>query len=160
MRGIDKSGVLITGGCGDIGLAVAGRFLEAGARVVLADLFSAKKGKAAVKKLESPDVAFVSCDVTRAASVDAAFAGAMKFLGRLDTVFATRELLLTSRFSPPPKRHGHQPTPSISPAASSPRNVRRESCVGIAVKRAAAEGLFYSRAHGCRICRFQTARAI
>jgi NAD(P)-dependent dehydrogenase (short-subunit alcohol dehydrogenase family) len=98
MRGIDKSGVLITGGCGDIGLAVAGRFLEAGARVVLADLFSAKKGKAVVKKLESPDVAFVSCDVTRAASVDAAFAAAMKFLGRLDTVICNAGIALNESF--------------------------------------------------------------
>jgi glucose 1-dehydrogenase len=87
MRGIDKSGVFITGGCGDIGLAVARRFLEAGARVMLADLVSEQKAKALIKKkLKSPDVSFVSCDVTRAASVDAAFAAGRKFLGRLDTV--------------------------------------------------------------------------
>ena len=62
MRGIDKSGVFITGGCGDIGLAVAKRFLEAGARVMVADLLSAKKGKDVVtNKLNSPNASFVSC---------------------------------------------------------------------------------------------------
>jgi 3-oxoacyl-[acyl-carrier protein] reductase len=87
MRGIDKSGVFITGGCGDIGLAVAARFLDAGARVVLADRLAANKGKTiAQKKLKSQNVSFVSCDVTQAASVDAAIAAACKYLGRLDTV--------------------------------------------------------------------------
>jgi len=99
MRGIDKSGVLITGGCGDIGLAVARRFLDAGARVMLADRLSARKGKALIaRKLESRDVAFVSCDVTRTASLDAAFAAAMKFLGRLDTVICNAGIALNESF--------------------------------------------------------------
>jgi NAD(P)-dependent dehydrogenase (short-subunit alcohol dehydrogenase family) len=99
MRGIEKSGVLITGGCGDIGLAVAGRFLEAGARVVLADRIPAGKGKAIVgKKLGSSNASFVSCDVTRAASVDGAFATAMKFLGRLDTVICNAGIALNEPF--------------------------------------------------------------
>jgi NAD(P)-dependent dehydrogenase (short-subunit alcohol dehydrogenase family) len=87
MRGIDQTGVLITGGCGDIGLAVASRFLEAGARVMLADRLSGTKGRTVLKNnFKSAHAAFVSCDVTRAASVDAAFAAARKFLGRIDTV--------------------------------------------------------------------------
>jgi NAD(P)-dependent dehydrogenase (short-subunit alcohol dehydrogenase family) len=99
MRGIEKSGVLITGGCGDIGLAVAGRFLEAGARVVLADRIPAGKGKAIVgKKLGSSNASFVSCDVTRAASVDGAFAAAMKFLRRLDTVICNAGIALNEPF--------------------------------------------------------------
>jgi NAD(P)-dependent dehydrogenase (short-subunit alcohol dehydrogenase family) len=99
MRGIDKSGVFITGGCGDIGLAVAKRFLEAGARVMVADLLSAKKGKDVVaNKLKSPNASFVSCDVTRAASVDGAFAAAIKFLGRLDTVVCNAGIALNEPF--------------------------------------------------------------
>lgn len=87
MRGIDKSGVLITGGCGDIGLAVASRFLEAGARVVLADRLPPGRGNAVLKKhFDSPHATYVSCDVRRATSIDSAFAAAQKFLGRLDTV--------------------------------------------------------------------------
>jgi NAD(P)-dependent dehydrogenase (short-subunit alcohol dehydrogenase family) len=99
MRGIDKSGVLITGGCGDIGLAVAGRFLKAGARVVLADLLTAEKGRALTRrKLKSPRVSFVPCDVTRAESVDAAFAAALKFLGRLDTVICNAGIARNESF--------------------------------------------------------------
>jgi NAD(P)-dependent dehydrogenase (short-subunit alcohol dehydrogenase family) len=99
MRGIDKSGVFITGGCGDIGIAVASRFLDAGARVMLGDLLSAEKGKAVIqRKLKSPDVSFVSCDVTRAASVDAAFAAAKQFLGRLDTVICNAGIALNEPF--------------------------------------------------------------
>jgi len=60
MRGIDKSGVLITGGCGDIGLAVARRFLQAGARVMLADVMNLEKGAALLKKkLNSRNAGFV-----------------------------------------------------------------------------------------------------
>lgn len=99
MRGIDKTGVLITGGCGDIGLAVARRFLEAGARVMVADRLSAAKGRAVVeRKLHSRKAAFVSCDVTQAASVDAAFAAALKFLGRLDTVICNAGIALNEPF--------------------------------------------------------------
>jgi NAD(P)-dependent dehydrogenase (short-subunit alcohol dehydrogenase family) len=99
MRGIDRSGVFITGGCGDIGLAVAQRFLQAGARVVLADLLSAQKGRALIKKkLDSPNAAFVSCDVTRAGSIDAALAAALKFLGRLDTVICNAGIALNEPF--------------------------------------------------------------
>jgi 3-oxoacyl-[acyl-carrier protein] reductase len=99
MRGIEKSGVLISGGCGDIGLAVASRFLEAGARVILADRLSAAKGKAVIaKRLKSAHVSFVTCDVTRAASVEAAFSAAMKILGRLDTVICNAGVALNEPF--------------------------------------------------------------
>lgn len=87
MRGIDQSGVLITGGCGDIGLAVASRFLEAGARVVLTDRLPLRQGKEVLKRrFNSTRATYVSCDVTQAASIDSAFSAAKKFLDRLDTV--------------------------------------------------------------------------
>lgn len=99
MRGIDQTGVLITGGCGDIGLAVARRFLDAGAKVMLADRLSTAKGRAVLsEKLHSPNAAFVSCDVTRAESVDAAFGAAEKFLGRLDTVICNAGIALNEPF--------------------------------------------------------------
>jgi NAD(P)-dependent dehydrogenase (short-subunit alcohol dehydrogenase family) len=99
LRGIDRTGVLITGGCGDIGLAVAARFLEAGARVMLADRIPARRGNAVLKHhFNSPHTAFVSCDVTRAASVDAACAAAKKFLGRLDTVICNAGVALNEPF--------------------------------------------------------------
>jgi glucose 1-dehydrogenase len=85
MQGIANTGVFITGGCGDIGRAVAQRFLAAGARVVLADLLASARGRAVAKALHPAHAAYVRCDVTRAASVDRAFAAAVKFLGRIDT---------------------------------------------------------------------------
>jgi NAD(P)-dependent dehydrogenase (short-subunit alcohol dehydrogenase family) len=99
LRGVDQTGVLITGGCGDIGLAVAARFLDAGARVMLADRIPARRGNAVLKRhFNSPQAAFVSCDVTRAASVDAACAAAKKFLGRLDTVICNAGVALNEPF--------------------------------------------------------------
>lgn len=85
MQGIANTGVFITGGCGDIGHAVARRFLAAGARVVLADMLPFAQGRAAARALDPKRAAYVRCDVTRAASLDRAFASALKFLGRLDT---------------------------------------------------------------------------
>jgi len=99
MQGIENSGVFITGGCGDIGLAVARRFLDAGARVMLADRLSAAKGKALIKQtLQSYDVAFVTCDVTHAGSVESAFGAARKFLGRIDTVICNAGIALNEPF--------------------------------------------------------------
>jgi NAD(P)-dependent dehydrogenase (short-subunit alcohol dehydrogenase family) len=99
MRGIDQTGVFITGGCGDIGLAVARRFLDAGARVVVADVPGVRKGRALVKKsLTSSKAEFVSCDVRRAASIDAALRAAVKFLGRLDTVICNAGVVLNEPF--------------------------------------------------------------
>jgi glucose 1-dehydrogenase len=99
MRGIDKTGVLITGGCGDIGLAVARRFLQAGARVVVADRLSTAKGRAVLEEqLRSANVTFVSCDVTRAPSVNAAIAKAESFLGRLDTVVCNAGIAVNQPF--------------------------------------------------------------
>jgi NAD(P)-dependent dehydrogenase (short-subunit alcohol dehydrogenase family) len=87
MRGIENTGVFITGGCGDIGLAVASRFVAAGARVVLADVLPVRQGAKLVKdRLAAGGTHYVQCDVTRADAVDAALAAAVKFLGRLDTI--------------------------------------------------------------------------
>ena len=99
MQGIANSGVFITGGCGDIGLAVARRFVDAGARVMLADRLSASKGNPVVRKLlRSGAVSFVPCDVTRAGSVDAAFRAARTFLGRIDTVICNAGIALNEPF--------------------------------------------------------------
>lgn len=85
MQGIANTGVFITGGCGDIGQAVAKRFLAASARVVLADMLPVAKGRAMAKALHPTNAAYVRCDVTRAKTLDRAFAAALRFLGRIDT---------------------------------------------------------------------------
>jgi NAD(P)-dependent dehydrogenase (short-subunit alcohol dehydrogenase family) len=84
MKTTREKGVFVTGGCGDIGRAVAARFLEAGARVVLADKVPLARGRAAAADLSIDRAAFVRCDVTDAASVRAAFREALSFLPQLD----------------------------------------------------------------------------
>jgi NAD(P)-dependent dehydrogenase (short-subunit alcohol dehydrogenase family) len=87
MRGIENTGVFITGGCGDIGLAVASRFVAAGARVVLADRLPPRRGARIVKERWPATAArYVTCDVTRADDVEVALDTALEFLGRIDTV--------------------------------------------------------------------------
>jgi NAD(P)-dependent dehydrogenase (short-subunit alcohol dehydrogenase family) len=98
MQGIAHTGVFITGGCGDIGRAVAQRFLAAGARVVLADLLPAAQGRAAARALDPINTAYVRCDVTRAASVDRALAAAKKFLGRIDTAICNAGMVENEPF--------------------------------------------------------------
>jgi len=98
MQGIANTGVFITGGCGDIGQAVAKRFLAAGARVVLADLLPPARGRAAARALHPTNAAYVRCDVTRAASVDRALAAALKFLGRLDTAICNAGMVVNQPF--------------------------------------------------------------
>ena len=98
MQGIAHTGVFITGGCGDIGQAVARRFLAAGARVMLADLLPIAQGRAAARALDPKNAAYVRCDVTRAASVDRALAAAKNFLGRIDTAICNAGMVVNEPF--------------------------------------------------------------
>lgn len=77
----------ITGGAGSIGLATARAFVEAGARVLIADLESAALERAAAE-VASDALAFQVADVTRAEQVQAAVAAAVDRFGKLDCAFA------------------------------------------------------------------------
>lgn len=88
MKGIAGKGVFISGGCGDIGRAVATRFLEAGARVVLGDLLPQRTGRAAAKLLSATAANYVRCDVTSAASVTRALQQAVAFLDQIDVAIS------------------------------------------------------------------------
>jgi len=79
----DKVAV-VTGAASGIGLAVAGRFVAEGARVVLADL-DAGKAEAAARGLGGP-AAGVLCDVAREAEVVAACDFAQSRFGGFDLV--------------------------------------------------------------------------
>lgn len=83
MKGLKGKRVFISGGCGDIGSAVAARFLEEGCSVILADL----RPEGPAKPL-AEGAFYVSCDVTDRASVDAAFAMAQSRLGGIDVVIS------------------------------------------------------------------------
>jgi len=73
---------IITGGAAGLGRAYARRFLEEGARVVIADIVDPS---AAATELErSGEVHAVRADVSSAASVDAMVTAAVKRFGRVD----------------------------------------------------------------------------
>jgi NAD(P)-dependent dehydrogenase (short-subunit alcohol dehydrogenase family) len=73
MTGLTSKRVFISGGCGDIGRAVASRFLEAGSKVLLGDVLSLDDGLRVAKALHGSNALYVSCDVTSADSVETAF---------------------------------------------------------------------------------------
>jgi glucose 1-dehydrogenase len=88
MKGLNKKRVFISGGCGDIGRAVATRFLEEGATVVLADLLETQKGTAIAHQLSQTKAHYTQCDVTDAKSVAAALAFTAERLGGLDVAIS------------------------------------------------------------------------
>jgi NAD(P)-dependent dehydrogenase (short-subunit alcohol dehydrogenase family) len=73
MNGVADKRVFISGGCGDIGRAVAGRFLANGARVLLGDLLKPEEGMRVAMALHPTRALYIPCDVTSAASVEIAF---------------------------------------------------------------------------------------
>jgi NAD(P)-dependent dehydrogenase (short-subunit alcohol dehydrogenase family) len=78
---------VIVGGTTGLGRAAAGRFLEEGARLVIAGR-SADKGAAALADLAGlGPVAFFPCDAADEEQVERLFADAVKNLGGLDVVY-------------------------------------------------------------------------
>ena len=87
----DLSGhvALLTGGNGGIGLGMADALARAGADVAIWGT-NEEKNERAVAQLEAhgTKVASFRCDVSDEAQVDAAFAGTLEALGRVDSCFA------------------------------------------------------------------------
>lgn len=99
MRGLKGKRVFISGGCGDIGCAVAQRFLEEGASVVLADLQDGGVRERLATQFPPERVTFVRCDVTDRASVDSAVAAAKERMGGLDVVISNAGTVSNQRFA-------------------------------------------------------------
>jgi meso-butanediol dehydrogenase / (S,S)-butanediol dehydrogenase / diacetyl reductase len=86
---------LVTGGASGIGLAAAGRLLDEGAAVVLADLDGAAaaraaeelRARAAERGVTAGGVAAVTADVTRGADVRRLVDGVVGAHGRIDVLF-------------------------------------------------------------------------
>jgi 2-deoxy-D-gluconate 3-dehydrogenase len=76
---------IVTGGAMGIGLAIAARFAEAGAAVVIADL-NREKGEKAVSELTSAGagVFFVPCDVGSDSDIKGMVESAIKLMGGVD----------------------------------------------------------------------------
>jgi 3-oxoacyl-[acyl-carrier protein] reductase len=83
MRGLEGKGVLISGGCGGIGLAAARRFLEEGSRVFVGGL-DAGEVAAAVDELGA--TGGLAGDVSLKADVEALLSGGEAALGRIDVL--------------------------------------------------------------------------
>ena len=91
-------GVFITGGCGDIGRAVAARFVAAGARVVLADLLPEADGRRIAAGFGPGKALYARCDATSAPSVARALRKAVAFLGRLDAAICNAGMVANEPF--------------------------------------------------------------
>jgi len=85
-RSLDGKVAVVTGAASGIGEGSARRFVEAGARVVLADIDD-DAGQALVEDLGSDAASYIHTDVTVEADVANAVAHASTHFGRLDAVF-------------------------------------------------------------------------
>jgi len=87
-RRLEDRNCLIVGGTSGIGLATARRFLEEGARVVVAGKMPHERDTAREQLQALGPVQAIAADVTRLDAVDALFSAALEFLGgRLDVLF-------------------------------------------------------------------------
>ncbi len=78
---------IVTGGAAGIGAAIARRLAEAGARVVVADIFSPTPDQVKQEFGElSPKVSFFKCDVSKEEQVKAMVGHTVKEFGSLDIV--------------------------------------------------------------------------
>lgn len=90
MRRLDGQVAVVTGGANGIGRETALRFLDEGARVVVADVHEANGAaviEAAAARGHAGAIRFARTDVSREADVEAAIQAALDHFGRLDCVF-------------------------------------------------------------------------
>ena len=87
---------LVTGAARGIGLAIAKRFIEDGAKVVLSDV-DEKTGAEAAKSLGA-NAHFIACDVGDAKAVDALVKGTVAKFGVLDILVNNAGIIHTANF--------------------------------------------------------------
>ena len=96
MNGLKDKGVLVTGGASGIGAATAARFLEEGAQVVVLDRDS--KARERITR-ELPKLAgVVSADVSKLIEVQAAFAEAVRMMGKVDVLINNAGISVRHKF--------------------------------------------------------------
>lgn len=96
LKRLAQTTVAISGGCGDIGQAVARRVVEEGARVILLDRSS--KDLLSVDLLNNINVTYLACDVTDRYAVQAALTESLKSHTRLDVVIANAGTVINQPF--------------------------------------------------------------
>jgi len=96
MNGLKDKGVLVTGGASGIGAATAASFLEEGAQVVVLDRDSKARERIA---RDLPKLAgVVSADVSKLNEVQAAFAEAVRMMGRVDVLINNAGISVRHKF--------------------------------------------------------------
>jgi len=86
MRGLTDKRIIVTGGCGSIGSAVARRFIEEGSIVVLADLLPTNEGERLVREIDTGRAFYVRCDICDTNSIAEALIRTDELIGGLDVV--------------------------------------------------------------------------
>ncbi|MDY0273805.1 MAG: SDR family oxidoreductase [Advenella sp.] len=86
MKGLKNKVALISGGMGDIGMAIATRLMQEGARVVLGDLKAKDAALLAARFQDGQVPDYVQLDVTRAESWKSAFEQVVALHGRCDVL--------------------------------------------------------------------------
>ncbi|SDU20542.1 Short-chain dehydrogenase [Geopseudomonas guangdongensis] len=97
----ERKVVLVTGACAGIGRALAQRFAQAGARLVLLDLDQAALDSLAqhLRDHHNVEVLALRCDVAEAAVVEAAVALAVEQFGGIDLLINNAGITHRSRFA-------------------------------------------------------------
>lgn len=95
-RRLEDRIAIITGGAQGIGLAIARRYVDEGAKVVLADVLDDEGRKAAAELGEA--AAYMHCDVASKAEVDELVAATVKRFGRVDVLVNNAGILKTADF--------------------------------------------------------------
>ena len=97
----ERKVVLVTGACAGIGRALAQRFAQAGARLVLLDLDQAALDSLAqhLRDHHNVEVLALRCDVSEAAAVEAAVALAVEQFGGIDLLINNAGITHRSRFA-------------------------------------------------------------
>src|SRR4051812_33515884 len=94
MRFSNKT-VIVTGGAGGIGLAIASRFASEGANIVLADIkMDHLKQAAETLKLDPASIWLSQCDVSNEQQVEATVKGAIEHFGSVDIVVNNAGLMI------------------------------------------------------------------
>jgi len=88
--------VAISGGCGDIGQAIARRLIEDGARVILLD--RSPKELLPPELLDNTNATYLACDVTDRDAVQSALTETLKSHSRLDVVIANAGTVINEPF--------------------------------------------------------------
>lgn len=87
--------VIVTGGAGGIGLAIASRFASEGADIVLADISMEHLQKAAqTLNLDASRICLSQCDVSNEQQVESTVKGALDQFGSLDIVVNNAGLMI------------------------------------------------------------------